>query len=72
MLAREGYFVLELGYNLPQYGQIPVYDRPSFQLEYIEEAISRVLAHPKVYGEGFKNIYVKVSTLYIHNIFESS
>jgi len=52
MLAREGYIVLELGYNLPQYGQENFFTRTSpFRLEYFEEAIKRLLRHPKSYGE---------------------
>ena len=46
-LANEGFVVLELGYNLPQYGLEPVYTRKSFELEYIEQAITRLLNHPK-------------------------
>ena len=46
-LANEGFVVLELGYNLPQYGLQPVYTRKSFELEYIENAIHRLLSHPK-------------------------
>ena len=46
-LANEGFVVLELGYNLPQYGLEPVYTRKSFELEYIEQAIARLLNHPK-------------------------
>ena len=46
-LANEGYIVLELGYNLPQYGLEPIYTRKSFQLEYIEKAIERLLQHEK-------------------------
>jgi hypothetical protein len=52
-LANAGYFVLELGYNLPQYGQQDIYDRRHFSVEYIEDAIDNVLRHPKVYGQGF-------------------
>ena len=46
-LANEGFIVLELGYNLPQYGLEPVYTRKSFELEYIEKAIQRLLRHPQ-------------------------
>ena len=42
-LANEGYLVQELGYNLPQYGLTPIFTRESFQLEYIEKAIKRLL-----------------------------
>lgn len=51
MLAREGYIVLELGYNLPRYGQESLFTRKtSMPLEYFEEAIKQLLAHPKSYG----------------------
>ena len=50
MLANEGYMVLELGYNLPQYGQLDMYTRPTIPLEYVEQAIERLLNHPKAYG----------------------
>ena len=51
MLAHAGYAVLELAYNLPQYGQPDIYSRGEFPLEYIECAIERLLKHPSVYGE---------------------
>jgi len=51
MLAGQGYTVLELGYNLPQYGQPDMYSRPSIPLEYVESAIDQLLKHPKVYGD---------------------
>ena len=44
-LANHGYMVLELGYNLPQYNQLPIYTRPSFPLEYVRQAAERLLAH---------------------------
>lgn len=51
MLAREGYLVLELAYNLPQYGQVDMYERSHFPLEYIEQAIDKILKHPRAYGD---------------------
>lgn len=52
MLAREGYVVLEIGYNLPQYGQENLFTRRTPQpLEYFETAIKRLLQHPKSYGD---------------------
>lgn len=32
-------------YNLPQYGQSPIYFRPSFQLEYVKKALDRLVSH---------------------------
>ena len=52
MLAREGYMVFEIGYNLPQYGQENLFTRKTPQpLEYFEKAIRRLLAHPKSCGD---------------------
>ena len=52
MLAREGYCVLELGYNLPQYGQKNLFTRTDpISADYFAEAIRRFLKHPKVYGD---------------------
>ena len=52
MLAREGYTVLELGYNVPQYGHKDYYSRKKpFDLKYIEMAIRKVLNHHSVYGD---------------------
>ena len=52
-LANDGFIVLELGYNLPQYGQESIYFRPSFPLEYIKSAIERLLAQEIVKLSGF-------------------
>lgn len=52
MLAREGYCVLELGYNLPQYGQKNLFTRTDpISSDYFAEAIRRFLKHQKVYGD---------------------
>jgi len=52
MLAREGYIVLEIGYNLPQHGQENLFLRKTAQpLEYFEAAINKLLQHPKSYGD---------------------
>ena len=52
MLAREGYTVLELGYNLPQYGQKDYLSRREpYDLNYIEMAIKKLLNHHSVYGD---------------------
>ena len=52
MLAREGYTVLEIGYNLPQYGQEDFYlRRAPFDLMYFKKAIEKLLDHPTVYGK---------------------
>ena len=52
MLAREGYTVLELAYNVPKYGQELIYYRTSpFDLSYFEEAAKRLLSHESVYGD---------------------
>jgi len=52
MLAREGYIVLELCYNMPQFGQEFLFTRTSpIQMEYIENAIKKVLSQAKCYGD---------------------
>jgi len=55
MLAHEGYTVLELGYNLPKYGQTDLFARhpqnDPLTLEYFEMAIRQLLRHPKTYGD---------------------
>ena len=52
MLAHEGYTVLELGYNLPQYGQDDFFTRTKpFDILYFEEAIKKLLQHHTVYGD---------------------
>jgi hypothetical protein len=52
MLAREGYTVLEIGYNLPQYGQEDFYlRRAPFDLMYFRKAIEKLLDHHTVYGQ---------------------
>ena len=51
MLANLGYLVVEVGYNLPQYGQELLYLRQEMQLEYFEAIIKRALKHEKAYGE---------------------
>lgn len=40
MLAREGYCVLELAYNVQEYGQPVLFTRKDFPLEYVEHAIT--------------------------------
>jgi hypothetical protein len=39
MLAREGYIVLELAYNVQEYGQPVLFMRDAFPLEYVEQSI---------------------------------
>lgn len=52
MLAREGYTVLELGYNLPQYGQENMFFRTEpIDISYFEQAARRLLTHHSVYGD---------------------
>ena len=54
MLANEGYVVLELGYNVPKFGQRNFFshtDDDPFDLQYIRSVIDKLLAHPKVYGD---------------------
>ena len=51
MLAHEGYTVLELGYNLPQYGQADFFNRTQpFDMVYFKQAIEKLLNHHSVYG----------------------
>ena len=40
MLARKGYCVLELAYNVQEYGQPVLFTRQHFPLEYVENAIT--------------------------------
>ena len=52
MLAREGYLVLELCYNMPQYGQESLFTRKTpIDVSYFEEAINKLLSHPTCYGD---------------------
>ncbi|CBY12755.1 unnamed protein product [Oikopleura dioica] len=51
LLAREGYIVLELAYNVQEYGQPVLFLRDAFPLEYVEQSIKKVLAHDKAYGD---------------------
>lgn len=52
MLAREGFVVLELCYNMPKYGQESLHTRQTpIDISYIELAIKKVLAHYKSYGD---------------------
>lgn len=51
MLAREGYLVMELGYNLPQYGQQSLFLRHELDLEYFIQSAKLLLQHPKSYGD---------------------
>ena len=57
-LANEGFIVLELGYNLPQYGLSPIYTRKSFQLEYIEKAIEQLLQHKQCASNDVETIAI--------------
>ena len=50
MLANEGYTVMEIGYNLPEQDNIFTSTSP-MKLEYFENAIRQLLAHPKSYGD---------------------
>ncbi|CAG5103516.1 Oidioi.mRNA.OKI2018_I69.chr1.g806.t1.cds [Oikopleura dioica] len=51
MLANLGYLVVEVGYNLPQYGQELIFFRKQIELEYFEAIIKRALKHDKAYGD---------------------
>ena len=52
MLAHQGYTVLELGYNLPQYGLESMFTRTvPYSMDYFERAIRKVLDHWTVYGD---------------------
>ena len=51
MIAREGYLVMEIGYNLPQYGQKNLFLRSELDLEYFVQAAKKLLKHDKCYGD---------------------
>ncbi|CAG5087592.1 Oidioi.mRNA.OKI2018_I69.PAR.g11580.t1.cds [Oikopleura dioica] len=51
LLAREGYLVLELAYNVQDYGQPVLFTRDGMPLEYVEQAIKTILSHQKAYGD---------------------
>ena len=51
MLAREGYCVLELAYNVQEYGQPVLFTRKDFPLEYVEHAIMSIVKHERAYGD---------------------
>ena len=52
MLAHQGYTVLELGYNLPQYGLESMFTRTvPYSMDYFERAVRKLLDHWTVYGD---------------------
>ena len=55
LLAHQGFTVLEIGYNLIQYGQLGLFDRhpvyDAMKVEHFVAAIRRFLKHPKTYGD---------------------
>ena len=57
-LANDGFIVLELGYNLPHYGQPSIYFRSSFPLEYIKTAIDRLLQEAIAKEMGYSTISI--------------
>jgi len=50
MLANEGYFVVEVAYNAPQYGLESMWMHHLFKVEYFEKIIHKALAHPRSTG----------------------
>ena len=58
MLANEGYFVVEVGYNCQKYGQKSIWIMPEYPVEYFESVIQKALKHPRkitkyLYSCGF-------------------
>ena len=52
MLANAGYTVLELGYNVPQYGTESLFTKNSpYTLDYCIRAAKKLLSHHAVYGD---------------------
>ena len=47
MLANEGYFVVEVGYNCQKYGQKSIWTLPEYPVEYFESVIQKALKHPR-------------------------
>ena len=47
MLANEGYFVVEVGYNCQKYGQKSIWTMPEYPVEYFEAVIQKALKHPR-------------------------
>ena len=47
MLANEGYFVVEVGYNCQKYGQKSVWLMPEYPVEYFEAVIKKAIKHPR-------------------------
>ena len=47
MLANEGYFVVEVGYNCQKYGQKSIWTMPEYPVEYFESVIQKALKHPR-------------------------
>ena len=46
--------MLELGYNLPNFGQKNFFShdmQTPYDLDYIKKSIKKILDHPKVYGD---------------------
>ena len=47
MLANEGYFVVEVGYNCQKYGQKSIWTMPEYPVEYFEAVFQKALKHPR-------------------------
>ena len=53
MLANEGYFVVEVGYNCQKYGQKSVWLMPEYPVEYFEAVIKKAIKHPRKINRYF-------------------
>ena len=51
MLANEGYFVVEVAYNVPKYGQTSMWLGQPFKMEYTEAIIKRAVEHHRSEGD---------------------
>ena len=47
ILADEGYFVVEVGYNCQKYGQKSIWTMLEYPVEYFESVIQKALKHPR-------------------------
>lgn len=55
MLANEGYFVVEVGYNCQKYGQNSIWTMPDYPVEYFEAVIKKALKHPRKLFNGISD-----------------
>ena len=55
MLANEGYFVVEVGYNCQKYGQKSIWTMPEYPVEYFEAVIQKALKHPRIFAQHWSS-----------------